>query len=351
MIDAAHHRHLAAERMAAYVKARGSVNLMEAQGPRRAAVVQKAAIPGQTTASAEALADLVNQSEALVAPSMHAGLFDAIRGETVPGTFFASYGAAITYPGATSVAEGRAIPVTKFETGRRQLRTQKSAAIVVVTNEMVRHSTFIALLERLAPSALGLSTDALFIPQLIAAAASINASGVFIEEIRADLLAALGAINYGAGASLHMGMGVAVARRMSFIVDLDGRPLFPAMTPTGGRMSNLTVHVTEALTDDVVIVDATGILTASGAVEFDIASSGAIEMATDPTNASADGGSPAAPVEATNVSLFQTGSVALRLSREFDWTALRSANATVIRGAGALWGAADTSPPAWSPPA
>src|SRR5690606_28746129 len=101
-------------------------------------------------------------------------------------------------------------------------------------------------------------------------------------------------------------------RRLSFMRGLDENYTFPQMTPSSGRIRSMTVTVTEALTEDVVVVDATGILAASGNVSFDMASSATIEMSTQPTMAVDDQGSPPAPVETDTVSLFQAGSVALR---------------------------------------
>ena len=62
----------------------------------------------------------------------------------------------------------------------------------------------------------------------------------------------------------------------------------------------------------------------SGEVAVDIARNATLEMSDDPTSASL-AGSPPEPVATTQVSMFQTNSIALRVERFINWEALPGA--------------------------
>jgi hypothetical protein len=308
--------------------------------------VMRAAVPGATTDDTEALASLKLQSTGFLATLSAVGWFDALLVDMQPAELHRQYGTATSDPSAGITAEGMALRVTRLDFARRILRGQRAGGIVVLSNDVIRHARALDLIERQMGVAVVRTTDARFAAQVVSGQPTISASGHDPAAIAFDIRRALAAVPSGGDAKFRIAMGVDLAKRMALALTSTGASAFPSMSPTGGTIATVPVTVTEALTSNVIVTDATALAGASSDVEIERSTEASLEMANDPTSAANDGASPPAPVGSNLISLFQTSSVALMVTREFDFVPLRSVHSAVITGAGALWGLnGTTSPP------
>ena len=103
--------------------------------------------------------------------------------------------------------------------------------------------------------------------------------------------------------------------------------LYPDMTLLGGSFQGLPVIVSQYVGDQLVLVNAPDIYLADdGGVAVDMSREASLEMQSEPTG---DSTTPS-PVEL--VSMFQTGSVAIRAERWINWRRRRTAAVAVITG-------------------
>lgn len=262
----------------------------------------------------------------------------------------------VTIPGQTSggsgywVGQGKAKPLTSFNFQRTTFPFTKVANIAVITDELLRFSS---------PSAEGLVRDSLaaalqerldtdFIDPAItevagvnpasvtSGAAGIDSAGTDADGVRADVKALVDAF-IAANIPLTTGVWVMpnrVALSLSLMLNALGQPEFPTITMNGGTFFGMPVITSEYVPtaqgspegDMVALVAASEIWVADdGGADVAVSREASLEMATDPTMASAGVGSPEAPTEVTTVSMFQTNSIAIRAEREIHWKLRRSA--------------------------
>ncbi|EGG0595983.1 phage major capsid protein, partial [Escherichia coli] len=106
-----------------------------------------------------------------------------------------------------------------------------------------------------------------------------------------------------------------------------GQKEYPDMTLLGGSFQGLPVIVSQYVGDQLVLVNAPDIYLADdGGVAVDMSREASLEMQSEPTG---DSTTPS-PVEL--VSMFQTGSVAIRAERWINWRRRRTAAVAVITG-------------------
>ncbi|HHZ3100689.1 TPA: phage major capsid protein, partial [Escherichia coli] len=104
-----------------------------------------------------------------------------------------------------------------------------------------------------------------------------------------------------------------------------GQKEYPDMTLLGGTFQGLPVIVSQYVGDQLVLVNAPDIYLADdGGVAVDMSREASLEMQSEPTS---DSSTPS-PVEL--VSMFQTGSVAIRAERWINWRRRRTAAVAVI---------------------
>jgi hypothetical protein len=171
--------------------------------------------------------------------------------------------------------------------------------------------------------------------------------GISADAVRADIkrmLAIVQAANIPTS-QLALVMRETQASSLSLMRNAMGVKEFPDMKLAGGLLENIPVVASQNVpSGQVTLVAASEIFLADdGGVAIDMSREASIEMANDPTNAITDYASPPVPVETTQVSMFQTNSVAIRAERIITW--LRSRTAGVVYQTGTGWGNLDTSPP------
>lgn len=245
--------------------------------------------------------------------------------------------------GATSswVGEGKAKPVTKFNTTSTTLLFNKIAAICVITEELARFSS---------PGAEGVVRDELtrsviermdydFIDPDKAAVSAVSpasitngltpltSAGVSAANVLTDLLNLIGPFatgNYNVGdLVLIMPNGLALA--LSLMQNSLGQTSFPGIGLNGGSLNGIPVITSQyagfgsSYGNVVIAVSASNIALADdGKVSVDASREASIEMSDAPS------GDATAGTGASMVSMFQTNSIALRAEREITWKKLRT---------------------------
>jgi hypothetical protein len=111
-----------------------------------------------------------------------------------------------------------------------------------------------------------------------------------------------------------------------------GVRLWPDMGPLGGMMASVPALVSGKLPSGyAVLLDAAAIALGSDAVALDRSEITSLQMDGAP-GMSAAGGSPVAPTGMTTVSMFQTGSSALRAERFIAWATTRTRAVAALSG-------------------
>ncbi|EJH5164042.1 phage major capsid protein, partial [Escherichia coli O145:H28] len=106
-----------------------------------------------------------------------------------------------------------------------------------------------------------------------------------------------------------------------------GQKEYPDMTLLGGTFQGLPVIVSQYVGDQLVLVNAPDIYLADdGGVAVDMSREASLEMQSEP------GGDSTTPSPVELVSMFQTGSVAIRAERWINWRRRRTAAVAVITG-------------------
>lgn len=259
--------------------------------------------------------------------------------------------------GATAqwVGEGKAKPLTRFNTESSTLEPLKVATIAVLTQEVVRDSSPSA--EALTRDELGAAVrerlDIDFIdPAKIAVAnvspasitngiTAIPSSGNDFAAVRADVKALLAGFidDNNAPTSGVWIMPSTVALALSLMTNDLGQedPLFRGITMNGGIFAGLPVITSEYVQGYdgpiVVLVNARDIyLGDEGGFELDMSTEASLEMDDAPSHNSTT------PTPTQLVSLWQTNSVGFRAERTINWKRRRESSVQVLEGVN--WGAA-----------
>jgi HK97 family phage major capsid protein/HK97 family phage prohead protease len=314
---------------------------------------QKTAVAGGTTTDA-------NFAAALLAPSqVLANEFLAyLRPKTIIGKFgqngipsLKRVPFNVTIQSQTSgasaswVGQGKAKPVTKFNTTTTSLLFTKIAAISVITDELARFSS---------PGAEGVVRDELgraviermdrdFVDPDKAVSAGVNpasitngvtgltTAGTSAANVLTDiqgLIAPFITNNYDVG-DLVIIIPNSLALVLSLMLNSLGQRAFPDIEIGGGRLAGIPVITSQYVAmgssygNMVIAVSASNIALADdGVVTVDASREASIEMSDAPSGDATNG------TGASMVSMFQTNSIALRAERVINWKKLRSTAVT-----------------------
>lgn len=307
----------------------------ECASPRVRSVL-KAAIAGSTSV---AFGDVLNYSTistAWMAALRNVGTFDRMLSSMlqVPietPRLLVSTSVVAGY----SPAEGAGKPVSKLTFTAEALPRLKASALVVTTAELLRSASPAVqqLIDRELQQAVTAATDVKFLAGLAVGVSPVASAGVTAANTFSNLTTLLGAVNPQANAPLYLVLTPAAARSLALKADSAGGKVFDQLGINGGTLAGVTVLVTDAMpgTATGMLIDASGIVAASSEVAIDVSTQAALQMADNPTNASA-AGSPSTPVAAPLVSMFQTNSVALRGERFFSFAKVRTGAVASVSG-------------------
>jgi hypothetical protein len=239
---------------------------------------------------------------------------------------------------ASFVAGGGAIPVQAFDlSATAVMEPLKNATIAVFTDESLQvwNNTTMRNVEERLTLAIARGDDAAFLdPDSAAVAGQRPASALngisplgTITNSAASALAGVelilaSLVNGGSdlqSAALVMHPRSALA--LSLMQGSNANAVFPALTATGGSIFGIPVYTSIACVRSgspterfVAAIDGSRIVTAGdGRVEIDASKVATIEMDSAPTASSIT------PTAASGVSMFQTGSVAIKAVRYTNW--------------------------------
>jgi HK97 family phage major capsid protein len=252
------------------------------------------------------------------------------------------------------VGQGAPKPLTSFEFESAVFPFAKVANIAVLTQELVRFSNPSAdtLTRQALADALRARLDIDFIDPAKAAVANVSpasitngltpvtSAGNTVDGALADLeavMAAFAAAGLVPNAAI-MSAGNALA--LSMMRGPLGNPVFGGMSPSGGSFgatpgTGLPVIVSEYVTQvgdssgsPIIFLNTNEVLLADeGGVTIDASTEASLEMLDNPTNNSATA------TATTQVSMFQTNSVALKAERFIYWQRRREAAVQYIAAA------------------
>ena len=223
---------------------------------------------------------------------------------------------------AWATAEGSLKKLTALSLGSSTLTPRKIVGMLIATNELVRLGgpVGLALFDNALRAAVIKETDAAFISTITTGVTPATSLGAGVASIRQDINAALDRIDGDLSSKFFILVGTAVAKDWATAGGTDG-VAFGGMTPSGGVMFGMTTIVTDALTDQVVVVDAAGIAAANGPIELSRTTQSTLEFSDTPSSP---------PTAATvMLSLWQSNMVGLTAERWLAFEKLRNAVAVV----------------------
>jgi HK97 family phage major capsid protein len=280
----------------------------------------------------------------LTLPTLSSAFVEFLRPATVLGQMAGArrvpFNARVTKgtAGVTAlwVGVGEAKPVGEGAFETLELPLTKIAAIVVLTNELVRLSSDMAA-DRVAQdlaAAVGQAIDATFL-SAAAAVATVSPAGILATatqrastgttgaQIEADILPLLAGITVPLK-NPYWVMSPAATVKLATLRNKNGALVFPDMALVNGRLFGIPVIVSAGATV-IALVDAAYVLLAEEpGVSLSVAAEASIDM-TQPTS----------PVTASvaDYSLFQRDAVAVRAERYISWVLAQSGAAAYISGA------------------
>jgi HK97 family phage major capsid protein len=289
------------------------------------ALALKAAVAAGTTTDATWAKPLIN-------PAITSDFLPLLRAATIIGKIdgLRKVPFNVNVPAQTGggtvawVGELKPKPVTAMAFAMENLGFNKVAAIVVLSQELVRFSN---------PSAEAVVRDSLvkdiaayidgqFINPAVAAVAGVNPASITNGAPTAaattnPLADILGLINHFATNNIPVDgltfiLSPANALALSFRTNLDGSPEFPGIGINGGTYKGLQFITSNTATTNVVALAPQYILMADdGGVTIDASTEASLQMDSAPMS----------PVDATTVyaSMFQMNAVALRAERYITW--------------------------------
>jgi HK97 family phage major capsid protein/HK97 family phage prohead protease len=285
----------------------------------------KAAVAAGTTTDATWAKPLVN-------PSITADFLPLLRAATIIGKIaglrkvpFNVNVPAQTAGGVVSwVGELKPKPVTAMAFAMENLPFNKVAAIVVLSQELVRFSnpSAEAVVRDSLVKDIAAYLDAQFINPAVAAVAGVNPASITNGAPTAaattnPLADIMGLINHFATNNIPVDgltfiLSPSNALALSFRTNLDGSPEFPGIGINGGSYKGLQFITSNTVTTNVIALQPQYIMMADdGGVTIDASTEASLQMDSAPVS----------PVVDTTVlvSMFQMNAVALRAERYITW--------------------------------
>ncbi|MGN6739600.1 phage major capsid protein [Dyella sp.] len=221
------------------------------------------------------------------------------------------------------VGEGAAAPVSSLAFNGQDLDPMKAQALIAVSQELVNGTTAAGnvLLATELRNGVATASDAAFLARVTEGASSVTGSASPLT----DLGAALENVNIKAAGKPYLVIDVHTANRLATKATTTGEQAFPLMGPNGGELAGVPVLVSDAVPAadsngrKAVLLDATAIAGDAEAPLLDASDQATLQMATNPLGGPQD-----------LVSMFQTDSVAILLTRWLGLEVTRASGVVVI---------------------
>src|SRR5262245_30399222 len=289
------------------------------------ALTTRASVAAATTTDSTWAAPLAGQglADAFAESLRDASALDRLLVDMVripPATKVSVVSAGIS--GAT-VGEGQVKPAGRLSAQQFDTVMKKSVAFIVVSRELMRASSpgALALLRRELVGAVAAVTDQTFIDDLTSGISTIPSSGGTSLGIRADLRAALDAVDTGSASKLYWITNSSIAKRLAVIGDSAGSAAFPEVER--GLLGPWPLVTSDAVGSGLLVLcDASQVAASALPVELDVSDTASIQLDTSPDS----------PPSATSafVNLWQLNASALRCTRYFASKRLRDTAVAVV---------------------
>jgi hypothetical protein len=282
--------------------------------------VEKAAVSGGSTTDSTFAGPLVGYqmlADGYFASRRNIDILDALATEWLQMPTFTRF--ALTTGIGTGSAPVSALtwkPVTAFSSAGAITEPRKAAALVVLSNDLIRYKAVYASALMNAQLSIALANaDAIDVVSVLLNGISPIASS---NDARVDLGAALAAITLGQGSRPMIFTSPAVLKQLAMIGEREGPPAFPDLViPNGGSISGMPAMAIDVLAsykslgDVLLIVDAARIGGDAGTPIIKIAVAGGIQMESAPTESPPE-------TAASMISLFQEDATAIMLERFYS---------------------------------
>lgn len=254
--------------------------------------------------------------------------------------------------GAAWVGEGQPVPISRVTLAGDTLEALRVVSALVTTKELLRSSAPSAesILSRDLAAATVAAMDVAFIDPDNAGTANVKpasitngatpiaSTGSSLAQIDADLEDLIMALS-DAGSTLEFAAFVMRPRTAVYLSKLrgtGGNLAYPGMTARGGTIMGLPCITSSHMPvesgspgdgdTNIVLLDASQIMVADeGGGDFEVSTEATLQMLDNPTNDSST------PTATTEVSMFQTDSAAIKVSRFANWQRCRDGMAQTLR--------------------
>ncbi|OOG62223.1 hypothetical protein B0E46_13310 [Rhodanobacter sp. B04] len=226
------------------------------------------------------------------------------------------------------VGEGAPTPVSSLALNGQDLDPMKTQALIAVSQELINGATAAGnvLLATELRNGVAAASDAAFLGRVVAGASSVTGSASPL----ADLGAALETVNVKATGKPYLVIDVHTANRLATKASSTGEQAFPLMGPNGGELAGIPVLVSDQVPAadsngrKALLLDATAIAGDAEAPMLDASDQATLQLATNPSGGAQN-----------LVSMFQTDSVALLITRWLGVNVTRASGVVVIEDV--LW--------------
>jgi HK97 family phage major capsid protein len=224
----------------------------------------------------------------------------------------------------SNVDEGERKPITSLQLADGVLTQRKASCTVVLSGELVRHSSnsAIDLISRELASGVARATDSVFLNILesVSGVESNASTGLTAAQFTADLDKALHAVNLGANSKPYLILPASVVKHLAIVRDTSGALAFPQLQVNGGSIQGIRVVISDSASTVAVLLDGSQIAAASESpIQLETAEHASVQLSDNPT---------AGDPEFT--SLWQQDLKAIRAERYFAAEVLRSDSLALI---------------------
>jgi hypothetical protein len=290
--------------------------------------ILKSAISGGTLTDWSAIADYQQISTAFSESLRSLSVFDSALPFFTPAPL-RSRGITVTI-GITGANPGEHMikPISSVVLGSKLVEPRKACAIIVTTEEVLKLSNpnANALFDQELRNAVAVSTDTIFLSDLVAGTTPTASAGATLANIMTDMAALLAAVYTHAGSQLFYVTGPSNMKSLALKASTSGGLVFPGLGPNGGTLLPGVTAIAsyQVPANTALLFDASGIAGGADVITLDASRQAIVQMETAPDSP---------PVAATAMlSLWQTNHYALRSERFFGFTALRSNAVSSLSG-------------------
>jgi HK97 family phage major capsid protein len=291
-------------------------------------IIKKTAVAPASLSTASPLVEYTGTTAAFLESLRTVGAFDRMLGDMrqVPPRSRVSS----TTLNATGFihAEGSPKPISSLQLDGHQLAETETAAIIVMTEELVRGISpeSGALIRRELASAVASVTDAEFIRLITAGLTPLVSAGATSNQVLQDISRLLNAVDIDQNSKVYILAPPNTVKSIATKTTAStGTFAFPSLGIQGGTLAGVEVIPSDGVpSGQMIAVDAGAVAASSSALGVEILREGDIELSDAPDSPETS--------STTKVSLWQHDLTALLMRRRFGCELLRTTGAAMISG-------------------